>query len=137
MGYNKQRKIRSLVKIFLRDSKIIIFVYDITKLYTFKELKYWFKTTKEVLGDSPILGIVGNKADLYVKEEVNEEQAREFAKENNAIFKLISAKSYSNINFLLEDLLKEYIKKKDEEEKKKNSLSLFKYNWKMGKYKSY
>ena len=103
----------------MRDSKIIIFVYDITSLYTFKELKYWFKTTKEVLGDSLILGIAGNKTDLYVNGTVNEEQAREFAKENNAIFRLTSAKTNSNINFFLEDLLKEYIKKKMKKRKRK------------------
>ena len=40
-----REKFRSLVKIFLRDSKIIIFVYDITRLYTFEELQYWIKTT--------------------------------------------------------------------------------------------
>ena len=32
-----QEKFRSLTKIFLNDSKIVIFVYDITKEKTFEE----------------------------------------------------------------------------------------------------
>ena len=58
-----QEKYRSLTKIFLKDSKIVIFVYDITNKATFQSLKFWKKTIDDVLGNGPVLGVVGNKID--------------------------------------------------------------------------
>ena len=46
-----QEKFRSLTKIFIKDSKIVIFVYDITNKRSFEELNFWFKTIHDVLGD--------------------------------------------------------------------------------------
>ena len=76
-----QEKFRSLTKIFIKDSKIVIFVYDITNMKSFTELEYWFKTIKDVLGDEPVLGIVGNKQDLYIREQVKEELLKKYAEE--------------------------------------------------------
>ena len=106
-----QEKFRSLTKIFIKDSKIVIFVYDITRLDSFKELNYWFKTIQDVLGDTAVLGIAGNKHDLFMKEEVKEEVAEKYAEEKGVPFKLTSAKNPLSFNTFLEDLLKKYIEK--------------------------
>ena len=106
-----QEKFRSLTKIFIKDSKIVIFVYDITNMKSFTELDYWFKTIKEVLGDEAILGIAGNKQDLYVKEQVNEELVKKYAEEKKVPYKLTSAKNPLSFTSFLEDLLKTYIVK--------------------------
>ena len=106
-----QEKFRSLTKIFIKDSKIVIFVYDITRLQTFKELDFWFKTIHDVLGDEPVLGIVGNKKDLIMKEQVNEEKAQKYAEDKNVPFKLTTAKNSMGFITFLEDLLKKYIEK--------------------------
>ena len=107
-----QEKFRALTKIFIKDSKIVIFVYDITRLKTFEELnKHWFKEIQDVLGDEPVLGIVGNKQDLFVREQVKEEIAEKYAEDKKASFKLTSAKNPLSFNSFLEDLLKQYIKK--------------------------
>ena len=106
-----QEKFRSLTKIFIKDSKIVIFVYDITRLDSFKELDYWFKTIQEVLGDSAVLGIVGNKQDLFTREEVKEEVAEKYAEDKKVSFKLTSAKNPLSFNSFLELLLKQYIEK--------------------------
>ncbi|MFM7853894.1 MAG: hypothetical protein ACKO96_18715, partial [Flammeovirgaceae bacterium] len=37
--------------------------------------------------------VAGNKSDMFEYEEVDENSGRNFAKENNAVFKLVSAKS--------------------------------------------
>ena len=107
-----QERFRSLTKIFIKDSKIVIFVYDITRLQTFNELDFWFKTIHDVLGDEPILGIVGNKKDLIMKEQVNEEKAEKYADDKNVPLKLTTAKNPLSFNIFLEDLLKKYIEKK-------------------------
>ena len=106
-----QEKYKSLTKIFIKDSKIVIFVYDITRKESFKELDYWFKTIKDVLGDVPVLGIAGNKSDLFMKEQVKEEDAEKYAENKNVSFKLTSAKNPLSFNNFLEDLLKQYITK--------------------------
>ena len=106
-----QEKFRSLTKIFIKDSKIVIFVYDITNMKSFTELDYWFKTIKEVWGDEAILGIAGNKQDLYVKEQVNEELVKKYAEEKKVPYKLTSAKNPLSFISFLEDLLKTYIVK--------------------------
>ena len=100
-----QEKYRSLTKIFYKKSKIVIFVYDITNKSSFKNLEYWVKSVDDELGNEPyIKAIIGNKSDLYLKEEVKEQEAKEFAKLNGAKFKLCTAKNdpLSFIKFLEE-----------------------------------
>ena len=46
-----QEQYRSLTKIFINDSKIVIFVYDITNRESFNEIDYWVNTVKEKLGN--------------------------------------------------------------------------------------
>jgi small GTP-binding protein len=112
-----QEKYRSLTKIFLKDSKIVIFVYDITNRATFESLKkYWKKIIDDVLGQTPLFGVVGNKNDLYLDEKVKEEEGEEFAKSINAKFLYTSAKNESKafIKFI-EQILDDYVGKSFEE----------------------
>ena len=107
-----QEMYKSLTKLFIVDSKIVIFVYDITSKKSFEELDYWVKTAKETLGDKPIYGLFGNKKDLYLNEQVEENDGIKKANEIGAIFKLTSAKSErENLNEYMNELVKEYIKK--------------------------
>ena len=106
-----QEKFRSLTKIFIKDSKIVIFVYDITRLDTFNELDYWFNTINNVLGNTPVLGICGNKNDLFQKEQVPEEKIEKYASQKNVPYKLTSCKSPLTFKNFMEELLKQYIEK--------------------------
>ena len=91
-----QEKYRSLTKFFYKDAKVAILVYDITKQSSFDSLtKYWYKEVKEHGPENIVLGIAGNKCDLYKKEEVNENKAREFSKSIGAIFALTSSQNNS------------------------------------------
>ena len=106
-----QEKYRSLTKIFLKDSKIVIFVYDITNKDSFESLVFWKKIIDEVVGDTPIFGVVGNKNDLYFDEKVKEEDGEEYAKNIGAKFILTSAKNDSKgfiqfLNIMLDEFLK-------------------------------
>jgi len=107
-----QEKYKSLTKIFIKDSRIVIFVYDITTKASFEEVDYWVNTVKEILGDAPVYALAGNKKDLFINEEVEEDLGREKAEKIGALFKLTSAKTERNqINDFLKELLEEYIKK--------------------------
>ena len=107
-----QEMYKSLTRIFIVDSKIVIFVYDITQRDSFEELDFWINTVQDILGNSPVYAIFGNKKDLYINEEVDEIEARKKAEDIGAYFKLTSAKTErENINIYLTDLVNEYIKK--------------------------
>ena len=107
-----QEKFRSLTKIFIKDSKIVILVYDITRKASFNELNFWLKMIQDILGDEPILGICGNKSDLFVQEQVKEEEVKKYSEEKNIPFKLTSAKNPISFNKFLEDLVQKYLDKR-------------------------
>ena len=122
-----QEKLRHLTKLFYNDSKIVIFVYDKANKKSYEALNYWNDEIDTVLGDDVkfIKAVVGNKEDLD-EEEVDENEAREFAKSIKAKFTMASAKKNGKrfINFL-EELLGDYISKnKDKLNKGKDKLIL-------------
>ena len=116
-----QEKYHAVTRIFIKDSKIVIFVYDITVTESFNELKdYWIKNVKDILGDDAIYAVAGNKKDLITKEKVKEEQGSELAEQIGAKFKLTSAKTgVIGINQFMETLLDEYISKNEKNEQNK------------------
>ena len=128
-----QERLKSQTKLFFKNSKIVILVYDISSKDSYNALKFWHEQVKETLGDEIILGVLGNKIDLYLKEEVKEEEGNEYAKSIGAKFALVSAKT-QRVKFLefLEDLIKIYIKEAiDKNGRKKSDKSL-----KLGKEKN-
>ena len=99
-----QERYKSITKIFLKNSEIVLFVYDITDLKSFKDLEGWINICKEMIDNEFVGAIVGNKIDLYMNEQVNEEEASKFAETNGLLFKLVSAKKEPRVfvNFLNE-----------------------------------
>ena len=96
-----QERYRALTKIFYKNALAAVLVYDITRKQSFEELKnYWIKQIKESAPENIILAIAANKSDLLDREQVNEDEARNFAKENNALFYETSAKNSIGVNEL-------------------------------------
>jgi len=110
-----QERYKSLTKLFIKDSKIVIFVYDITTKSSFEEIDYWVKTVNEnVTEDNCVYGLIANKKDLFLEEQVDEEAGMKKAKEIGALFKLVSAKTEASlINEFLIELIEEYLGKVD------------------------
>ena len=109
-----QERLRSLTKLYFNNSKIVIFVYDITDKKSFEGLISWEKNVKELIGDDIIKGVIGNKQDLILNEQVNEEEAIKYAKSINAKFRLTSAKmDPEGFNSFLQELLIDYINKNE------------------------
>ena len=106
-----QEKFRSLTKIFLNDSKIVIFVYDITKENTFKELSFWFDLVEKELGPDPIKGIAANKQDLIEEQKISDNTLEEYAKQKNVDFSYTTATNIDGFKNLLEKLLLKYLEK--------------------------
>jgi hypothetical protein len=76
-----------------------------------------------------IFDVVGNKTDLFQREEVPENEARNFAKSINAGFHLVSCKDCVGIKDLFEDCGRKYLEdndltKEDSNKKNKNKIVL-------------
>ena len=121
-----QERYHSVTNLFINDSHIIILVYSIDSKETFDNLNYWYDTIREKLkGEKYILSVVGSKYDLVDNEVVTEEEGRKFAKEKDAIFKLVSAKEDPDgINKLFDILLDELIEKNILENKTENKCQI-------------
>ena len=105
-----QERYKSLTKFFYKDAQMIIMVYDITIKKSFENLKnYWYKEIQQFSEKNYILGIAGNKSDLYEKEQVSEKEAREYAQSINAVYGLTSAQNNSGIQQLFEDMGYKYV----------------------------
>ena len=105
-----QEKYRSLAKIFYKDAKVIVFVYDITTEFSFEGIKkYWYDETKANTDGNPILAVVANKIDLYLEQKVSNDDGKAFADEIGAIFQTTSALSDSGITQLFDNIGKTYL----------------------------
>ena len=99
----------------------MFFVYDITCRESFNSLQNWKKTIDDILGDDPLLGVVGNKSDLYLDEVVTEDEGKQYAESIGAKYIYTSAKNDSQsfikfINELVEDYVTKKMTKKDDDE---------------------
>ena len=105
-----QEKYKALTKFFYKDAAVCILVYDITRKETFDNLKnFWYTQLKENSGSNVVLGVAGNKCDLYESEDVKESEARQFAEEIGAIFELTSAQNNTGINELFFEVGNKYL----------------------------
>ena len=126
-----QEKYKSLTKFFYKDAAMVILVYDITRKESYENLKnFWYKEIQEYGEKNMVLGIAGNKSDLYDQEAVPEKEARDFAKSINAIFALTSAQNNSGVTKLFEDIGNKYLdpnfqeKVNDAKEQRKHTESI-------------
>ena len=125
-----QEKFRHLTKIFFNNSKIAIFVYDITNRESFEQLPSWIKDVEEQLGPDIVKAVIGNKMDLFFNEKVTEDEGRKYAESIKANFLVTSAKDDSPRVFdeFLIKLVLEYISKETESEDDKGGFSLNREN---------
>ena len=105
-------------------------VYDITCEKSFTEIKnYWYPEIKKLSRKDVILAIAANRSELYHEETVNNNEAKEFAKEIGAIFMNTSKLSDIGVKSLFENIGRKILdptfdffaaqQKEDEEQKRK------------------
>ena len=105
-----QERYRSLTKFFFQGARMAILVYDITRKESYDSMKNdWYKQLKDYADPDIIIGIAGNKSDLYDEEVVSEQEARDFAKSIGAVFGLTSAQGNTGINELFKDMAIKFI----------------------------
>ena len=131
-------KFRCMNKIFIKNTKIAVFVYDITRKSTFNELKFWLDYTEKCLGkDVAVYGLVGNKLDLFDKKEevlkenkdnefdiVPHDDGEKYAQDIGATFCETSAKEYApGFEELIVNLVEEYLSRDNKNKKIKGKKS--------------
>ena len=105
-----QELYRALAKNFYLNAAVGILVYDIRRRESFESIKnYWYDQMKESGEENIIIGLAGNKCDLFQEEAVSEEEAKKFADSIGAIFKLTSCKESVGIDELFEECAQKYV----------------------------
>ena len=105
-----QERYKGLTKFFYKDCDCIILGYDVTRNESFNNIKtYWFPTSKEN-SNANLIYLLGNKIDLIENRTVDENEARNYAEQNNIRYFEISCKTYIGLNEFFDDLVNELIK---------------------------
>ena len=117
-----EEKYRSVNKIFYKNASVCILVYDITRKSSFEQLKnYWIKEIKEFCPKDTsnsknifiiliiVLVLVGNRYDRYAFQEVDNSEAKAFAKEIDAIYRCVSNKHRESIEDLYRDIGRKFL----------------------------
>ena len=108
-----QERFHSITKSIYRNTNGVLFVYDITKKNTFKNIKNWIKDTENV--DKEIKGvIIGNKIDLDENREIEEDDLKELSNKKNMPALECSAKNNINVNEEFNRLSDELLQDKTE-----------------------
>ena len=71
----------AMAKLYYREAKAAILVYDISDLSTFNNVDHWIKELEELIEkDKMIIALAGNKCDLPPNErQISLEKARNYA----------------------------------------------------------
>ena len=114
-----QERYCQLNKLFIKNSQIVILVYDITNKESFKHLKTkWFEQIQTTLDLSLcVIGVAANKHDLYFNEDIPLDEAKSFCESKNAFIYETTATEFESINHLFSSLINiyynQFIKNKD------------------------
>ena len=99
-----QEKYRSLAAMYYQDAAAAILVYDITQKSSFDGITYWMSELKAKAPPGIKIAIAANKSDLVELEAIKSSDAKKFANENQAIFRMTSAKEGTGIQDIFVDL---------------------------------
>ena len=113
-----QEKYKSLGKNYFKNAEGILFVFALNNLQSFEDIPNWIKIFNDSSDENLNLPLylVGNKKDLEDEIEVNEDMINNFLKKNNNfIYKAVSAKEDNN---LIQELFQELAERLYEEDNK-------------------
>ena len=91
-----QERFHSIATGTIKNSQGIVVSFDLTNRKTFENVIKWLEDIRDNNNKIPII-LFGNKCDLIEKREVDDEEAQEFAKNNNLEYFETSAKENINI----------------------------------------
>jgi len=92
-----QDRYRTLAPMYYRGAHGAVVVYDITDAESFVGAKAYVEELQRQGSTDIVIALCGNKLDLASRREVWEDEANEYAQQNNCLFFEISAKTGHNI----------------------------------------
>ncbi|OMJ81684.1 hypothetical protein SteCoe_17793 [Stentor coeruleus] len=96
-----QERYQSFSKMYCRDAKAVILVYDVSDPETIEGMKNWYKImSHDTLPRDSLLFIAGNKCDLSQPSDSAKSQIASFSKDIKAEYFEVSAKTGEGINEL-------------------------------------
>ena len=105
-----QEKYKSLTKLFMKDSKIVLLVYAIDDEESFNNLDDWLNLVKSSNKEEDIIyAVVANKSDLASENTIPDEKGKEYAKKIGAEWRITSAKK-EGIGELIHELFMKFYK---------------------------
>ena len=106
-----QEAYRSLNKMFIKGSKIVIVVFAINSRSSFEQVDFWVNYAKETLGEHRYtMGLVANKSDLIDEQQVPDEEIMNKGKSLNIPVKITSAMEDAvSFKQFMDQLLKNFI----------------------------
>ena len=127
-----QERYKALTQNFFKNAEGVMVVYDITKVDSFDNLKFWINSIKQNMENKNIIIpviIIGNKVDMEDMREISNENAENFAKENNYKYFETSAKTGEGIDNAVRELVNQVLNHNnnnldEQKESRKNSIQL-------------
>ena len=92
-----QENLRSIARMYYKNSICAIVVYDITRRDTFNNVSIWIEDCKNQCPKSIFMVLVGNKLDLAERRQISSDEGRELAEKNGMLFFETSAKDGTNV----------------------------------------
>ena len=103
-----EERFRTIPKTFCKGAHGIILMYDVTNLYTFKNIRNWIKQVIAKGEKSVKKVLVGHKCDEHDR-VVTEEEGKKLAEDYNIAFFESSAKTNKNVSEVFEYLSREIL----------------------------
>ena len=100
-------RFRSITGNYLRNSHMVLFVFDITNLPSFHSISTWVELAKLSVSADTLFMLVGNKLDLYEERAVTHHDANSFALLNKMEYFECSASRGLNVLFLFNQIAKD------------------------------
>lgn len=100
-----QERYKAITAAYYRGAIGALLVYDITNRASFQNCERWLRELRAHSDSSIVAMLVGNKCDLRHRQQVDVEDAKDFAEDNNLAFIETSALDSTNVDLAFETIL--------------------------------
>jgi len=102
-----QERFRAMTSAYYRGALGALLVYDISSRKSFEHCEHWLREMRQHGDPSIIAMLVGNKCDLRHQQAVDQDDAKDFAEDNNLAFIETSAYDNTNVELAFDTLVVE------------------------------
>ena len=96
--------------ILFKNANIALLIYDITNKESYNALNYWYNKICDVNGKNHIFfAVISNKNDLYLKQQVSNNDGKNFSKLINGSYYRINAKYFDNVEKMFSSIIREFV----------------------------